>query len=148
MLAKAFPICCNDRPLAETLQVEISSNWQQHLVDQNTFLVDYSVVTENYIHRKMVRDFVCCFAVFHTKMPETAFSCTADQHFFQILWDHFSVFQMEVKSSSRKAKQPRPHIRVVFSTPEKEHTWSDQAFSLSGRVSALQLSRFALKILT
>lgn len=51
---QGFPICCNDRPLAESLQVEISSNWQQHLVDQNTFLVDYSVVKENYIHRKIV----------------------------------------------------------------------------------------------
>lgn len=58
------------------------------------------------------------------------------QHFFQTLWHRFSVFQMKLKSSSGKAKQPHPRIQTLFSTPEKEHAWPDRVFSLSGGIRA------------
>lgn len=33
------------------------------------------------------------FLCFYRQMSETAFSSTVGQHFFQILWDHFSVLK-------------------------------------------------------
>lgn len=118
---QGFPFCPGAEPELracgqESAVIAAACSWPEHLFRQ------YTVVEGNYKHRKIVCNSVCCCAAFDTKTPETALSSTVDQDIFQILWDHCSVFQTKVKSSSWKAKTaPPPHPSCIFHSREGTH---------------------------
>lgn len=51
---------------------------------------------------------------FYREMSETTFSSTVGQHFFQILWHHFSVLKSNLNLAHEKQNGPSPTSELYF----------------------------------
>lgn len=84
---------------------------------------------------------------FYTKISESVFSSTVGQHFFKILWHHFSVLKRNSNLAHKKQNNPTPTSELYFPLVRRS-TLGLASFSLSDNLSSAAEQICPLKTLT